>query len=429
MERPGSTSPLTPPSPSQGPPEVQPDLAQQSLVSALRSSFAVLRLVMIVLVVLYLSSGVFRIQPGEQGVIARLGRLVTNKATDTPVFSQGWIWWALPDPFDEKIRISGNLEQLEIDSFLFRRFPDDIAKKTDIATLRPPTSALRPGVDGALLTGDKNLSHGLWQVEYQIDDAAQFVTHVGERPADLEPLLQRLLESAIVREVAYRKVEEVTRTKIDIIADRVRRRLQDELDRLHVGVRAVKVNPRTIVPPQVAAAFVEVTNAENERKQQEHAARQRATEILNQAAGAQHRVLLEQIRAYGAAQLTDRDPGRLEPMRAEIDTLLADAQGEVAVKLREARADASTVREQISREYQEFRYWLEQYRRYPQATLVSLWAQMRRDVLDNKDNELFWVPDSDVIEILVNRDPNRAIEAERERLLKQMSTPASAAQP
>ena len=411
-----SHSPPPPASGVPGPPEEGSDAAQQSLVSALRSSFAILRLIMIVLVALYLCSGVFQIQPGEQGVIARLGRLVENSETGKPVFTQGWIWWALPDPFDEKILLSGNIHKLEIDTFLFKRTPKDIENKTDIATVAMMGAELTPGRDGAMLTGDKNLSHGLWEVEYQITDAGRFVTTVGETPADFEPLLQRLFENAILREVAYHKVEDVTRWKIDLIASRVRTRLQRDLDGLGVGVTVVKINPTTIVPAQVAPAFDQVANAENERTQQEHAARQRATEILNQAAGPQHGELLARIREYGAAQLAEADDARLEQLRLGIDGVLEEAEGEVSIALREARAEANTVREQIGREYEEFTNWLKQYREYPQATLIYLWTQMRQDVLNSKDNELFWVPNSDIIEILVNRDPYKALEAEQERL-------------
>ena len=426
MERPEDAAGQNPPLELKEAPELAADPAEQSLVSALRSSFAVLRLIMLVLFVLYACSGVFRIQPGEQGIIARFGKLVLNQKTGTPVFDKGWIWWALPDPLDEKIRLSGSIHRLEIDTFLFRRNPKDVEDRTDIATLRS-MGALKPGVDGAMLTGDKNLSHGLWEVEYKVVDAARFVTTVGERPAHFEPLLQRLFENAILREVAYHKVEEVTRLRLDTLVNGVAARLQRELDQLSVvptddpsrrgvGVAIVKINAQTIVPAKVAPAFTEVTRAENQKKQQEDAAGQRATEILNQAAGPQHEELLQKIREYGAAQLTGADSQRLEQMRAAIDAKLDEAQGNVAVMLRDAQAEANTVREQISREYEEFTRWLEQYRRFPAPTAILLWTQMRHEVLGSKDNELFWVPHSDIIEILVNRDPNKAIEAERERL-------------
>jgi len=404
-------------------PAAAPDLAQASLVGALRSSFAVLRLVMYVLVILYAVSGVFRIEPGEQGVKVWLGQLVINEEKDSefngrPVFGPGW-HWAWPDPFSERICISGRTQEEESDTFLFKRSDKDIKERTDIATIRRST-ALKPGQDGALLTGDKNLSHGLWTAEYRISDAAKFVTQVGERVEDFAPMLRRLLDSSVLREVSYRKVEEVTRTKRDIVAEAVRSRLQRELDELDLGVTIVKVTANTIVPPQVAAAFDDVAKAENEKKAQEDAARQRATEVLNQTAGPQYVELLEQIRAYGAAQLADADAERLAELRRDIDDTLTRCQGQVAVRLRDAQAKANTEREQLEAKYNEFVQRLEQYRAYPRQTLINLWTEMRREVLASKQNEIFWVPETDFVDVIVNRDPNRAMEAERERLRREV---------
>ena len=404
-------------------PAAAPDLAQASLVGALRSSFAVLRLVMYVLVILYAVSGVFRIEPGEQGVKVWLGQLVINEEKDSefsgrPVFGPGW-HWAWPDPFSERICISGRTQEEESDTFLFKRSDKDIKDRTDIATIRRST-ALKPGQDGAMLTGDKNLSHGLWTAEYRISDAAKFVTQVGERVEDFAPMLRRLLDSSVLREVSYRKVEEVTRTKRDIVAEAVRSRLQRELDELDLGVTIVKVTANTIVPPQVAAAFDDVAKAENEKKAQEDAARQRATEVLNQTAGPQYAELLEQIRAYGAAQLANADAERLAELRRDIDDTLTRCQGQVAVRLRDAQAKANTEREQLEAKYNEFVQRLEQYRAYPRQTLINLWTEMRREVLASKQNEIFWVPETDFVDVIVNRDPNRAMEAERERLRREV---------
>ncbi len=414
-QAPGGMRPPTPP-PS--------DPAQLSLVTALRSSFAVLRLVMIVLVFLYLLSGIFTIEPGNQGVIVRMGRLLMNNdpaspLAGTPVFGEGWVW-AWPDPIDEKIKLDGLNHSVDTAAFLFHRSDEDIANKTDIATVRATGRTLKPGRDGAMLTGDKNLSHGLWSAEFKITRASQFVANVGEKWEQAEPIIQRLLESAVVREVAYRKVEEVTRTKRDVVAEDVKRRLQEELDELQAGITIVKVNANTIVPPQVAAAFDEVTRAEQERKRQEDAARQKATEILNQAAGPQHVVLLDAINRYGAAQVVEAEAARLEALRDEIDALLETAQGLVAVRLREAEAQANGIREELEREWHEFTNRLREYRSYPLQTRVKLWTEMRDAVLSSLQNEVFWVPAGDVIEIIVNRDPQKARAAETGRLRQQI---------
>ncbi len=277
-----------------------------------------------------------------------------------------------------------------------------------------------------MVTGDRNLSHGRWDIEYQIEDAALFVENIGQSPADFEPLLTRLIDTAVVREVAGRTIEEVTRTNIDAVRAGVRERLQDALGRLRTGVKIVSVNTETIEPGAVRRAFLDVTRALNERQTLRDRAEETATEILNRAAG--DRVTLDRllglVQAYGQAQLENASQTELDELLARIDRELdqakdSDEAGQISVTLREADANASRLTESIRREYEEFVKYLELRAAQPRIALLGLWVQMRQQILANPDNEIFFVPsDADEIEILINRDPMRAIERERQRVLQ-----------
>ena len=50
------------------------DAAQQSLGDALRTSFKILKLAIIVLVILFLASGAFVVEQNEQAIVWRLGK-------------------------------------------------------------------------------------------------------------------------------------------------------------------------------------------------------------------------------------------------------------------------------------------------------------------------------------------------------------------
>lgn len=395
------------------------DLAQESLVSALRSSFNVLRVIMVVLLLAYLGSGVFRVQPGEQGVVVRLGKLRTNPDESSPlagtnVFGPGW-HWALPDPFDEKITLTGGTQVLEIGTFSFSRRAEDLQKTLAELQLSSPTQ-LQPGVDGVMLTGDRNVSHGIWRVQYRIVAGDKFVSNVGESPADFNPLLQRITESAIVAAVASRRVEDVTRGGLADVKAEVWKSVQNELDRLQTGVVISEVLPETIEPGAVREAFLSVSQAENERESRIQEATRESNRILQQAAGPRYEGLLEIIRGYGAAQAAGADAQRLEQMRGEIDARLVEMEGSVAIRLGEAKTRASDTSEAVRREEQQFNYYLELYRRYPEATALQLWSEMRDRILNSRQNEVFMLPPgSDEIEIITNRDPQRGIEAEVER--------------
>ncbi len=397
------------------------DPAQESLSQALRFGFNILGVIMAVLLAAFLASGLFQVNPGEQGLIVRFGKLVQNESSDerfggTFVFGPGWhLSW--PEPIDAKIPVSGEAFRLTIDTFLFRRTDENAGKP--LAEAVPSANKLTPGVHGTMLSGDRNLSHGQWTVEYRIEDAEKFVRRVGESPAYFQHMLRCVTENAVVRVVAGLPVERIMLRDAEVggagfVSD-VQREVNEELIALETGVIATKITAETVEPGVVRRAFLEVTQAQNERQRSINEARQNAARTLNEAAGRAFPALLEAIEAYGAAQATDAPAQRLSELRAEIDASLDGAAGAVATRLSEAQSRANEIRERVAQEYDAFTHYLSAARQAPRLTLVRLWVRMRDAILSSKQNEIFAVPDSQEIEILTNRDPQRLIEAEMER--------------
>lgn len=400
------------------------DPAQESLAGALRFSFNILRILMIVLVVLYVASGIFQVDSGQKGLVARLGKLRPAPGGEGSfVFEPGWYFNMLPEPFDQKFIIPGQVQNLISTRFMFNH--EEAATAKDLAKILRPTMNLTPGTDGAMLTGDKNLSHGRWEVQYTISDAADFVQNVGRTPADLEPLLLRLTETAVVREVAGRTVEEVTRGGLDSVRRGVQSRLQKALDELKTGVQIDQIVAYTIEPGGVRDAFIDVSRAEQEKLAAERQAQERATEILNRAAGDECDDLLAVIRRYSDAQLAGAEPTTLDELRAEIDQrLLAVRSGQVAVLLNDARAAANQVHRRWVAEFEEFRKRLEEREASPRIALLGLWAQMRAEVLDAAARDLeggvsFMPKDARELEILIGPDARRRQELEAEQAIRQ----------
>ncbi len=398
------------------------DPAQESLVRALRASFNILRILMIVLVVLYLLSGVFRVETGQQGLVARLGRLREYAGPKGPekVFPPGW-HPALPDPFEVKYVLTSQEQGLVIPTFLFNH--PQAMTTTDLSQIVAQSLDLTPGTDGAMLTGDRNLSHGRWEVRYRIQDGAQFLQNVGTTAADFERgLLRRLTENAVVREVSGRTIEQVTRTAIDDVQERVQVRLQKELDELETGVQVVQIRAFTIEPGAVRPAFMDVARAENERLSLQEKAEEEANEILSRTAGDKYPELLRLIQAYSDAQLASADEAelaeRLAAIWAKLDEAKRDGAGQIAVRLAEAEARADQLNQQLQAEYQQFVRYREQQQARPRITELSLWTQMREAILANRQNEIFFVPYANELEILVSSDKQRKLELEEERALK-----------
>jgi regulator of protease activity HflC (stomatin/prohibitin superfamily) len=422
-----------------GPETVDP--AAESLSQALRAGFNVLRVIIIILLGAYLLSGFFQVNPGEQGLVVHFGKLRINEKrgsehAGTPIFDEGWAL-AWPDPFDEKIRISGQPYKSKIYAFCFPLQEEDLRKDVTNVDFEdvPNFEKLQPGVHGTLLSGDRNLSHGLFAIEYQVEDAARFVQAVasggqlGSRQEAFEELLRRLAENAIVRTVAGMPVERVIRTQTDEATGdftlEVKRRLAAELDRLETGVAIVAVQAQTFEPGRVREAFNRVTDAKSQRKELESKAWEEANRILSSTAGPKQKYtdLLKAIEAYGAAQTIGADDARLAQLRAEIDRQLDQAEGKVASMLRQAQSQANEIRERVRQEYELFVNYRDLYRKYPQLTVARLWVRMRDAVLSSDENEIFFVPEAGEIEILTNRDPQKRIDAEVKRYKERYERP------
>jgi modulator of FtsH protease HflK len=80
------------------PPETPIDAGSQALSEALRSSFGIIKGIMVLLVIVFLGSGFFTVGPQEQAVIIRLGKPIGEG--EKALLGPG-LHWALPYPIDE----------------------------------------------------------------------------------------------------------------------------------------------------------------------------------------------------------------------------------------------------------------------------------------------------------------------------------------
>jgi hypothetical protein len=96
------------------------DAAGRSLSDALRISFAILKVIMIVLVIGFIASGFRTVQSGEKGIILRFGKI--QRITTKP----GSVW-VLPYPIDELIRIPADRRiNLPVNTFWYKETREDI---------------------------------------------------------------------------------------------------------------------------------------------------------------------------------------------------------------------------------------------------------------------------------------------------------------
>src|SRR6266542_6324363 len=143
-------------------PEAPEDAGTQALADALHGSFAIVKVIMIGLVVVFLFSGFFTVGTQEWAVILRLG--VPVGGGDGKLFNPG-PHWAFPPPIDEVIKIPvGQVQSVRSTVGWYATTSASEAAGTE----PPPAESLHPVRDGYLLTGDVNIIHARATLRYRI---------------------------------------------------------------------------------------------------------------------------------------------------------------------------------------------------------------------------------------------------------------------
>ena len=151
------------------------DPANQSLADALRKSFRVLKVLMLVLVVLYFLSGWFSVKLGERGIIYRMGRIVgvaDGGLAAQAVLGPGWKW-SWPFPIDRWQTIQTSERELPLEFMLALT-----ANERSTGVIERKFGTLSPERDDYLVTGDTNILHASLTIKYRISNVIDYVTNV-----------------------------------------------------------------------------------------------------------------------------------------------------------------------------------------------------------------------------------------------------------
>src|ERR1039457_4565484 len=127
------------------------DAGSQALAAALGSSFAIVKIVMVLMVVAFFCSGFFSVGPQEKAVILRFGKPVGEE--QKALLTAG-LHWSLPYPIDEVVRIPITEQQI-VQSTVgwYQTTPEQ-----ELSGEEPPAGqSLNPAIDGYVLTADRNI--------------------------------------------------------------------------------------------------------------------------------------------------------------------------------------------------------------------------------------------------------------------------------
>ncbi len=276
---------------------------------SLQKGFKILRFIIIILAVFFLFSNIYRVEEGTIAIHARFGKIL--KKNGTCAVKSGGPYFAFPAPIDTIIKIPTTMQSVSVDKAFWMDNNSEselqiIEKQQNKRDDRPSMSYLAPGIDGSLITGDKNIVQGQWSVNFQLDYNSNlhennnspelFIQNVGTMK-NAGIIVRNAVEQAIVNVVAQLTVEEFVRGDIDnklIIKNAMK-----ILDSLNTGIRIVHLSPeRYTVPKWLTDDFQAVNRAQSEKASQIETAKRYRSEILNESAGADFQKIIDAISTY-----------------------------------------------------------------------------------------------------------------------------------
>lgn len=394
------------------------DAANQSLAEALRSSFGILKAIMLVIVVLYLFSNVRRVDSHEQALTLRLGKL------ELPVRDPGLVW-ALPFPIDEIVPLpTKQSNTFTVNSHSFKRLAADKDKPLKFISW-PPGKGLRPALDGALITADQGLVHVRWRITYKIDKVDEYVSNVlSTKTEAAEDLIKTFVETTGIHVASELTADEVIRTKVDLVQDEILHRVNQRLENIYAGIHVTRVEMFEPTPPiPVRDSFDDTQRAENIKQKEISDAIQAKKERLNAAAGPAYPDLLEVLDAIDRGGTPDKP---LDEWKVDLNTMWhTRVEGKAGRMIEDAGSFNARLVGQMQSDVELYRTLVPEYERTPDLLVNRLWEETKLKLVTNPGVTKIYRPADAEFRIRIPLDPEDVRKAEARRVRKKEFDPDS----
>jgi len=403
------------------------DAANQSLADALRITYKLLQVGMLVLVVLYLISGLQSINEGQRGIAVRFGKIVDRNLE--PGFQ-----WSWPYPIGEIVRVDEGSVELPIGTSFMPSLPgnermESRAMEADIDSFSA-SRQLKPERDGSNLTADLNIAHTQWRVYYRRSNHADFVTSI--LPGQENAIVRVAVERGVVQSVATIPIDELLKNSNESISSRVRQIAQQTLDAVDSGISIDRIVLARKSPPlSLMEQFSNVQSAaQNAGKNREDALLKRE-QTLNDIAGPASAELIEQINEFERLTEIGDEQGaeaRLaiidrmlvgEPVEIDGRVITGQASGVVSELINDATAIASSRISQAIAEQQLFEAKQKQFEANPSLMIARDWSAAMSEFLNKGFVSSMMLPEGVDAELMINNDPDILKELERAKKKRQ----------
>ena len=238
--------------------------------------------VLLVLIIIWLLTGVYIVGPDEVGVIRTFGKLTR--------VTQSGLNWKFPSPIE--IANTPKVTEVKRIEIGFRSLKNGQYRTVEKESL--------------MLTGDENIVDAEMIVQYKIKDPVEYLFKI----VAPELTVREAAEASLRTVVGRNKIDETLTTGKFTIQEETKIQLQTILDKYQSGIHVVAVQLQDVSPPkEVIGAFKDVASAKEDKNR-----------MINQAEGYRNDVIPK--------------------ARGEAEAMIRDAEGFMESRIKRAEGDA-----------------------------------------------------------------------------------------
>ncbi|WP_281301441.1 MULTISPECIES: FtsH protease activity modulator HflK [unclassified Iodidimonas] len=227
-------------------------------------------LLIILGLILWAATGIYRVNADEQGVVLRFGA-----AAEQPTLPG--LHWHLPWPIETALTPAVT-----------------VVNRVDIGFRQGMGQANRPSAlldESLMLTGDENIVDVSFTVFWQIKDATKYLFNI---QSPQEGTVKSVAESVMREIVGRTNIQQVLTEGRGAIETEAQTLIQQSLDTYEAGILVGGVKLEKVDPPmQVIDAFRDVQAAEADRQRFRNEADRYANQIIPEARGRANQILQE----------------------------------------------------------------------------------------------------------------------------------------
>ena len=224
---------------------------------------------LIILVIIWVASGLYRVLPDEQGIVLRFGKFVNT--------TQPGLNYHIPFPVERAL--TPKVTKVNRMDVGFRTGSDTGFSSAGIADV--PEESL-------MLTGDENIVNIDFSVFWVIKDAGKFLFKI----QDPQGTVKAAAETAMREVIAKSRIQPILtegRSQIEVETQEI---IQDILDEYNSGIQITQVQTQKADPPdQVIDAFRDVQAARADMERSKNEAEAYANDVIPRARGEAAKIL------------------------------------------------------------------------------------------------------------------------------------------